>query len=163
MSWRVPSHGKAWEACKGEKNRRSLKRLVDAGEVHAVIAIARRQPIGWCCFGPRESFPRIARMRALNRDVSPGTWSVVCFYIPSSWRRKGLGTALLQAATDRALALGANEVEGFPAVPWRADEAVPGAFAWTGVRELFETVGYRRLERDDVKRPIYLRLADAEE
>lgn len=163
MSWRVPSHGKAWEACKGEQNRMSLKRLVEAGSVHAVIAVDRRQPIGWCSFGPRASFPRIAGMRALRRDASSDTWSVVCFFILPGWRRRGLGTALLQAATERAFALGASEVEGFPAVPWRADVAVPGAFAWTGVPELFESAGYHRLVRDGAKRPIYLRIADAEQ
>ena len=155
MSWRVPSHGKQWEAAKGEPNRRKLRNLIKEGSVHAVLAFVEGEPVAWCSFGPRESFPRLLASRALARECGPGTWSVVCFFIPSRWRRKGIGTALLRAATARAFELGAREVEGFPAVPWDPKVAVPGAFAWTGVPALFEASGFARLKREG--RPIYLK------
>jgi GNAT superfamily N-acetyltransferase len=155
MSWRVPSHGKEWEAAKGAPNRRALGRLVRKGEAHAVLAFVDGEPAAWCSFGPRESFPRLMRSRALARECGPDTWSIVCFFIPSRWRRRGIGTALLQAATKRAFELGAREVEGFPAVPWDPKVAVPGAFAWTGVPKLFEACGFERIKRKG--RAIYLR------
>ena len=44
------------------------------------------------------------------------TWCIVCFFIRPDWRGQGLATALLRAATDAALAAGASEIEGFPAL-----------------------------------------------
>jgi len=156
MWWRVPKGGKTWEQAKGKKNRDAFRRLVKAGKVHGVLAFAGEEPVGWCCFGPRSTFPRIERVRALQREAPDTTWSVVCFYIPARWRGKGVATELVKAATERAFALGAKEVEGFPVVPKNSPEKVPAAFAWTGVPALFEAAGYEELKRPDAARPIYL-------
>jgi GNAT superfamily N-acetyltransferase len=156
MWWRVPMGGKTWEQAKGKKNRDAFRRLVKAGKVHGVLAFAGEEPVGWCCFGPRSSFPRIKRVRALQREAQATTWSIVCFYIPSRWRGKGVGTRLAKAVTEQAFALGAKEVEGFPVVPKKAPEKVPAAFAWTGVPALFEAAGYEEMNRPDAPRPIYL-------
>jgi GNAT superfamily N-acetyltransferase len=147
MWWRVEAGGQPWEERKGEPNRARLARLVRAGAVHAVLAFAGGEPVGWCCFGPRGDFPRVARVRALARDASPRTWSIICFYIPAAWRRHGIAGRLLAAATARAFALGAAEVEGYPAVPKRSPDRVPAAFASTGVPSLFKAAGYRELRR----------------
>lgn len=162
MSWRVPKHGKAWEAAKGEPNRLEFKRLLEGDNVNAVIALHGEEPIGWCTFGPRESFPRIKGMRSLQREATSGVWSVVCFFIRPAWRKAGLGTALLKAATGEALRLGAREVEGFPAVPWDPAVAVPAAFAWTGLPRQYAMAGFRLLERKDARRPIYVLRAPGE-
>jgi GNAT superfamily N-acetyltransferase len=156
MWWRVPKGGKTWEQAKGKKNRDAFRRLVKAGKVHGVLAFAGEEPVGWCCFGPRSTFPRIERVRALQRETPDTTWSVVCFYIPARWRGKGVATELVKTATERAFALGAKEVEGFPVVPKKAPDKVPAAFAWTGIPALFEAAGYEEMERPDASRPIYL-------
>jgi GNAT superfamily N-acetyltransferase len=157
MWWRVPQGGKTWDEAKGRKNRDAFRRLIKAGKVHGVLAFTGEEPVGWCCFGPRSTFPRIVRVRALQRETPDTTWSVVCFYIPARWRGKGVATQLVKAATERAFALGAKEVEGFPVVPKKAPEKVPAAFAWTGVPALFEAVGFEEMDRPDASRPIYLR------
>jgi GNAT superfamily N-acetyltransferase len=154
MYWRLPRGGQLWEEMKGRKNRDRFRRLVRSGRVHAVMAFEDRQPVGWCCFGPRSSFPRLERVRALQREHAEGTWSIVCFYIPSSRRGSGLGTRLLEAATREAFARGAREVEGYPVVPKR--DRMPAAFAWTGVPVMFERAGLTRLRRRGASRPIYL-------
>jgi GNAT superfamily N-acetyltransferase len=158
MWWRLPRHGKAWLAAKGEPNRRSLQRLVGEGAVHAVLAFAGAEAAGWCTFGPRASFPFLLASRALAREAPAGAWSVVCFFIPRRWQGQGVATALLAAATERALALGATEVEGFPVVPHGAGP-IPAAFAYTGVPRLFRAAGYRPLRRPAGARPIYVRRA----
>jgi GNAT superfamily N-acetyltransferase len=157
MWWRVPRGGKTWHAAKGRPNREAFRRLVKAGKVHAVLALAGNEPVGWCSFGPRRTFPRLERVRALKREVPADTWSIVCFYIPAAWRGYGVARRLLEAATARALALGAREVEGYPVVPRDPEQAVPAAFAWTGVPALFEKADYHELPRAGTSRPIFLR------
>ena len=152
---RLPQGGKLWEESKGEKNRRSFRRLVESEKVHAVMAFDGKTPVGWCCFGPRSDFPRLARVRALQRDWNPDTWSIVCFYVSPQWRKKGVASRLLEAATVRALAAGAREIEGYPVVS-KTPVAIPAAFAWTGVPKLFQIAGYKKLARPDQPRPIFL-------
>jgi GNAT superfamily N-acetyltransferase len=157
MWWRVPRGGKLWEEAKGRKNRDAFRRLVQSGAVHGILAFSGDEPVGWCCFGPRRTFPRVDTVRALKRDCPDGTWSIVCFYVPARWRWRGVASALLEAATERALALGATEVEGYPVVPKKLSEQVPYAFAWTGVAALFQAAGYRQLSRPKSYRTIYLK------
>jgi GNAT superfamily N-acetyltransferase len=142
---RVPRGGKLWQDLKGAKNRESFRRLVRAGKVHGLLAFTGDEPVGWCCFGPRQTFPRLDRVRALQHDWSDGTWSIVCFYIPAAWRNRGIAGRLLEAATRRASALGAHTIEGYPAVPNKPPAPLPAAFAWTGVPALFERAGYSEL------------------
>lgn len=156
MWWRVPRGGKLWEEAKGRKNRDAFRRLVQAGKVHGVLAFARDEPVGWCSFGPRQDFPRLETVKALRHESGAGTWAVVCFYIPARWRGRGVAGRLLAAATERAFALGARALEGYPVVPKEDTKPVPAAFAWTGVPPLFERAGYEELERPGATRPIYV-------
>jgi GNAT superfamily N-acetyltransferase len=153
---RLHKGGKLWEESKGAKNRASLQRLVKGSNVHAVLAFAGEEPVGWCCFGPFADFPRLQTVRALKGDRPPGTWCVICFYIPARWRGHGVATALLNAATERAFALGADRIEGYPQKPSTAHPA-PAAFVWMGVPELFKKVGYKKLPRRNATRPIFVR------
>jgi GNAT superfamily N-acetyltransferase len=155
MWWRVPKGGKSWQEAKGKKNRDRLRRLVKAGRVHAILAYAGDEPVGWCSFGPRESFPRLETVRALKGTFEEGTWSIVCFYLPARWRGRGVATRLLRAATRRAIELGAARVEGYPVVPSRPGEPAPAAFAWTGVPAIFVRNEFSEMKRPGAPRPVY--------
>jgi GNAT superfamily N-acetyltransferase len=160
MWWRVPRGGKLWHECKGERNRQAFRELVEAGRVHAVLALAGKEPVGWCCFGPRQTFPHLERVKALKREFDKKTWSIVCFYIHAKWRNCGVAGQLLQVATSRAFALGALEIEGYPVVPSAATGKMPAAFAYTGVPKLFERAGYEPLPRPGVSRPLFVARAE---
>jgi GNAT superfamily N-acetyltransferase len=155
MWWRVPQGGKLWQDVQGSKNRDAFRRLIKAGDVHAVLAFAGDEPVGWCSFGPRDSFVRMKRMRSLQHESPEGTWSIICFFIPARWRGQGVATALLEAATARAFELGATAVEGYPKVPKDDGTRMPGAFAWTGVPALFEKTGYEEIQRAADLRPVF--------
>jgi len=86
MYWRLPRGGKLWEENKGKKNRKALRQLVNGGQVRAILAYDGDKPVGWCAFGPRSDFPRLQRVRALPKDFSRTTWSVVCFFIDKEYR-----------------------------------------------------------------------------
>lgn len=155
MWWRVPRGGKTWDDAKGAKNRNAFRRLIQAGKVHGVLAFAGDEPVGWCCFGPRTDFPRLETVKALRGEIAPATWSITCFYIPARWRNHGVATQLLDAATARALELGAARIEGYPVVPKKVP--VPAAFAFTGVPALFAGAGYEKLRRPAELRPVYVK------
>ncbi|MDD5658349.1 MAG: GNAT family N-acetyltransferase [Elusimicrobia bacterium] len=153
MWWRVERGGKLWAQWKGEKNRARMRELVRSSKVHAVLAFHQGEPVGWCSFGPRRAFPRLETVKALRHPFTDTTWAVVCFFIPSRWRGKGVATKLLEAATRRAFELGATRVEGYPVVP--KSKPMPAAFAWTGVPAVFEKCGYREIIRPGASRPIF--------
>lgn len=142
----MPRGGKAWDAAKGEPNRRAFKRLVESGQAHGVLAFEAGQALGWCCVGPRADFPRTERTRALKSDWDEGTWAVTCFYVPAKQRGRGVATKLLEAAVALARKRGARTLEGYPVratKPTRA-ASIPAAFAWTGVTPMFAQAGFER-------------------
>jgi GNAT superfamily N-acetyltransferase len=157
MWWRVPRGGKLWAEMKGKKNRAAFRKLVEHRDVYGVLAFCGDQPVGWCSFGPRRSYVRLETVRALRRDWSEQTWSILCFYIPPAWRRRGVARLLLKAATDQAFKLGAGEVEGYPVVPKNPTGSMPAAFAWTGVPTLFERAGYHELPGQEGHRRVFVK------
>jgi len=156
MHWRIATHGAAWKAAQGEPNRVALMGLIAAGAVHAVLAMRDDVPIGWCCFGPKDSFPRLMQTKGLQRDSARRVWSIVCLFLPRGARRQGIGTGLVAAACDAAFQAGADEVEAYP-VPTAAGATVPAAFAWTGVPAQYDAAGFRSVGRPG-GRLIYLKV-----
>jgi len=141
MHWRIATHGKAWKAAQGEPNRAALMGLIAAGAVHAMLAIRDGAPVGWCCFGPKHSFPRLMQTKGLQRETTRAVWSIVCLFLPRGARRQGIGTGLIRAATEAAFESGAEEVEAYP-VPGTDGKTVPAAFAWTGVPTQYAASGF---------------------
>ena len=155
MYWRRPRGGKLWEQKKGRPNRDACRRLVKAGRVFGVLALADQTPVGWCCLGPRQDFPRLERSRALASEWDHATWSVVCFFINSRWRKRGVAGRLLDTAIEIARRQGASRLEGYP-VTVQPGKSMPAAFAWTGVPALFESRNFRTLPPAGFKRDIYV-------
>jgi GNAT superfamily N-acetyltransferase len=156
MTWRVPRGGKLWEECKGEKNKRVFRKLVMSGAVHACLAFADDEPVGWCCIGPRGDFPRLERIKALATDWNEHTWSVTCFFIRAPWRGRGVATKLLRAAAKLARTLGAKRLEGYP-VRHKSEGRIPAVFAWTGVPPLFERQNFVNISLPGSSRDIYVK------
>lgn len=152
MHWHAPSGAKAWEAMKGEPNRRALRSMIEDGECHAVIALDGAEPVGWCKAGPIGSLQRLRRSRKLWRD-DMADWAIVCFFIKPTHRGLGLAPKLLSAAADLSFDRGARSVEGYPSVPAKA--RMPAVFAWCGVPAVFEAAGFHSLPIDAGARRIY--------
>ena len=153
MWWRRPRGGKLWEQKKGRPNRDAFRRLVKGGRVHGVLAFDGDLPIGWCCLGPRGDFPRLERTKALATDWDDHTWSVVCFFVRSKWRRAGVATRLLASAVDIARRHGVSRIEGYPVTP-KSDKPIPPAFAYTGLPAVFESCGFQVLPRQGFSRDV---------
>lgn len=155
MWWRVPMGGRTWEAAKGAPNRSAFRKLVESGRASGVLAFIDEAPVGWCAIGPRGDFPRIDRSKALVREWRPTTWSLNCLYVPTRWRGRGIGTALVAAAVDHARLHRASEIEAYPqsVAPGQRQAA---AFVWTGVPALFDRLGFRPLGEPGPGRRLYL-------
>ena len=104
---------------------------------------------------PREHYGALARSRVLRPIDEKPVWSITCFFIERSFRRRGLSVRLLRAASEYARDQGARVVEGYPVEPYSG--AMPDAFAWVGTVAAFQRAGFREAARRSKSRPIMRR------
>jgi len=150
MYWRVKRS--EFEKQKGAGNKRAFKTLVQSGEMPGILAYVNGSPIGWCALAPRETYPALANSRILRPIDDKPVWSVVCLFVARPYRRKGVSTALLKAAASFVRERGGKIVEGYPVEPIK--DAMPDAFAWTGLASAFLKAGFVECERRSETRPI---------
>jgi GNAT superfamily N-acetyltransferase len=137
---------------KGSGNKKALKKIIDSGEIPGILAYANGQPVGWCSVAPREKFSTLERSRILQKVDEKPVWSVVCFFIAKTLRRKGVTIALLKAAIEYAKKHGAKIVEGYPVDPRKG--ITPDVFAYTGLASAFRQAGFVEVLRRSETRPI---------
>ena len=146
MWWRVTR--KEFAERTTESKREALQAIVERGDVPGLLAYAEGKPVGWCSIGPREWFPGLDRSRTLARVDDEPVWSVNCFYVRRGWRRKGVTSALLDAAVAHAKRQGARLVEGYP------KESGSTGDAFTGFLAQFERAGFKEVVRRSKKQPV---------
>lgn len=130
----------------GETNKRAFKKVVDAAPAPpGVLAYVDGVPSGWCAVAPREEYPKLGRSRATAPVDDQPVWSVVCFYVLRSARRRGLSKALLSAAVALATQHGAKIVEGYP--------VEGGSNPFRGVASVFASAGFEEVARRAPNRP----------
>ena len=114
-------------------NQRAMRGLVDGGAEPGLLAYADGSPVGWVSVSPREDFTRLMRSRQYGpRDVDRGVFAIVCFYVDPRWKRRGVGSRLLDAAIEFARDRGAAALEAYPNV--KPD--------YMGRRDAFESRGF---------------------
>ena len=124
-----------------------------------VLARVDDEPVGWVQLGPRTAYPRLCESRALRAVTGddlddPSVWAVTCFVVKVGRRRKGVATALLEAAVELARSQGARTLEGHPVdVAARAGK-VAGAELYHGVATTFERAGFVEVGRTGLTRPV---------
>jgi GNAT superfamily N-acetyltransferase len=115
----------------------ALESLVHDGQPTGVLAYVDGEPVGWCSVAPRETYQGLERYRALARIDDRPVWAVVCFFVDSRFRRRGLTLALLKAAVAYAHSEGAKIVEGYPVIPGQR------SYTYMGSPSTFCTAGFR--------------------
>jgi len=150
MYWRLTRS--QYEEQHGELNRLNMKALVDTGNIPGILAYTGAEPVGWCSVAPREEFSTLARSRVLKPVDEQPVWSVVCFFVARTHRRKGLTVELLKAAVDFARSNGARIVEGYPVEP--KEGKAPDVFVYTGLSSAFKQAGFIEVLRRSETRPI---------
>ena len=142
MSWRREK-ADDWKNIQGAETKRRLKKLVTSGKAHGILAYHDDEPVGWCSFDKRTDYARLDRSPSLKCDDADQVWSIPCFFIKKDYRKKGVGTALLQHAIKALKKHGAKIAEGYPVNPYGYGKNIPAAFAWTGTQSLFKRAGFK--------------------
>jgi GNAT superfamily N-acetyltransferase len=150
---RIPR--KQWVAQKYDGNKRAFRTLVTGGAPTGVLGYLDGAPVAWCAIAPRPDFSQLGRSRILQPVDDQPVWSIVCLFVSSKHRRKGLSVAMINGAAAWANRQGARIVEAYPVEPRSA--SMPAAFAWWGTASAFARAGFREVARRADSRPIMRR------
>lgn len=128
MWWRDRSHDR-------EKNKSAMSQIVRKGPPPGLLAYDGDRPVGWVSVAPRGGHGQLLRSRTLKPEDAEehDVYSITCFYVDPSAKRKGVSRALLSAAVEYARSEGAKVVEGYP-----SDTAT----GFMGARSSFEDCGF---------------------
>jgi GNAT superfamily N-acetyltransferase len=140
-----------YERKKGTQNKKAFKNLVLGGQTPGILAYFNGEPVGWCAVERREAYPVLANSRILAKVDDQPVWSIVCFFIHRSFRRKGVTVELLKAAVQYAGKRGVKILEGYPVDP---KGALPDAFLYHGLADAFRKAGFKEVIRRSETRPI---------
>ena len=145
--------GKAYWAGHGAPNRARLEEQVLGGEEPGLLAHIDGVPVGWCRLSPRETFERLEHSPRLARVDDEDVWSVVCFYVHPSTKRKGVASELLEAAIAHAVERGARILEGYA-----VREGHMNIDAYTGYLPMFLDAGFEPVRAAGRRTIVRLRL-----
>jgi len=140
QAWRIEK-GEKWNDIKGAVAKKRLRKGILDGTTLGIVAFDGTTPVGWCTFGPRDSFSRLNRARSLQCADSARVWSLPCFFVIRGYRGKGVAKAMLRHALEAMRAKGARIAEGYPSKPNKDGQYI-AAFSWTGTLSLFEKAGF---------------------
>jgi GNAT superfamily N-acetyltransferase len=135
-----------------EPNREALQANLAGGHEFGVIAYEGDIAVGWAALGPRSEYSRLDRSPVTKPIDDAEVWSVTCFVVRKGRRGRGVATALLIGAEERARRLGAAVLEGYPVAP---EGELGDTDAWHGLESMFVNAGFREAARRKPRRPIY--------
>lgn len=150
MWWRLPR--KEFEQSQGEKNKQSMKAIVDSGRIPGLIAYVGDIPAGWCSVAPREHYPVLERSRVMKRLDDQPVWSIVCFFIKKEFRGRNLGMNLVRAAIDFVKSRGGTIIEAYPTAP--KGKKLPPVSSFMGLPDIFAKAGFQECARPSESRVI---------
>ena len=134
-----------FERRQGEGNRAAMEEIVRSGEVTGILAYEGNRAVGWCSIAPRERFGSLERSPVLRRLDEEPVWSIVCLFVDSDRRGRGLSEALIRAAVDHAASRGATLVEAYPSRP--RGKRLPPVSSFMGIPEVFARAGFEESAR----------------
>jgi GNAT superfamily N-acetyltransferase len=146
MYWRI---GSQYRKQLREANKQAFRKVVEDGPPPGLLAFDGDLAVGWCQLTPRDALPWLDGFRRLKRIDHVPVWSISCFYVRRGYRRKGVTSALISAALDKAKAAGTPALEAYPL---DADHN-PGA-AFTGYVSAFARAGFKLVGQHTPTRPI---------
>jgi GNAT superfamily N-acetyltransferase len=146
MYWRT---GSAYRATPSKENKAAFRSVVKDGPPPGLIAFDGSLAVGWCQLTPRAALPQLAREWRLKAIDDQPVWSISCFYVRKSYRRRGINTALIAAALKAASRADAPALEAYP-----FDRELSPSSTSTGFASTFTRLGFKIVARHIPARPI---------
>ena len=150
MHWRLKQS--EYDKNKGAGNKRAMKKLIEANKPPGIIGYIKKEPVAWCCVGPRKDFSKLERSRTLKPIDDQQVWSILCLFVAKTYRNSGLSSQVVRAAADYSFSKGAIIVEGYPYVTGNKKWADP--FVFTGLASSFKKAGFKVVARPSKSRLI---------
>lgn len=127
------------------------------GSGPGLVAYLDDEPVGWVAVEPREAYPRLRRARVVTQGSrepkdDSNVWSVTCFVVRVGFRRRGVATALLDAAIAHARDSGARVLEAYPIDT--AERKASSADLYHGALVQFEGAGFEVVSRPQPGRAV---------
>lgn len=164
MYWRL---GSGYAKREATKNRSDFRKRVNDGQKGngrppGLLAFARDDrnaknrgdeiAVGWCQVTPRRELTWLDQKSKVKHDdgdtaMNEAIWSVSCFYIRKGWRKKGVMTALIEAAVKAARKAGAPALEAYPLNPGKTPSA-----SYTGYTTSFRRAGFKTVAKPGAAR-----------
>jgi len=138
--WRLRS--KDFGALKVPQLRERLHEQAASDQPPGLVAFDGDRAVGWVSVAPRTDYQRVVHSRVIPLIDERPVWSIVCFAVSQTARRRGIARRLLDAAVDFAGSRGAIAVEAYPLVlaPGQKTDANS---VYTGTLSMFERAGFR--------------------
>ncbi len=95
-----PCPDSEWDASEKDraKHRAAKAERIGSGQSHGFLAYVKGEVAGWCNAAPRASYVNMRRFSVAVEDPREPVGSITCFIVKPAFRRKGVATALLNAA-----------------------------------------------------------------
>ena len=153
MLFRLPY--KEFQANKPDGNKKLMQEIVCKSGHTGLIALYKKDPIGWIAFAPREEYQKIEKSRTLKRIDDKPVWSITCFFIRKEFRRMGVSQMMIKKVIEFARTQHIHTLEAYPAVPY--DGKVPPPFLWVGVLSAFLKNGFKIVRQSSKSRAMVRR------
>jgi GNAT superfamily N-acetyltransferase len=140
------------EGKQNDGNKNMMKKLVWENKPTGILGFYQGQAIAWCAFAPREVYVKIENSRVHKRIDDKPVWSIPCFFIDKSYRRKGVSVAMLKAIINYAKQKNISVIEAYPTIP--TQDKLPDAFAWIGLYKSFKKAGFEIADHTSKSRPM---------
>jgi GNAT superfamily N-acetyltransferase len=138
-----PRIGSAYRKRESEKNKQDFRKIVESGPPPGLLAFEGDLAVGWCQLTPRSAVPWLNRTWRLKPVDDVPVWSISCFYIRKGYRRRGIATALIEAATKAAKKSKAPALEAYPLDGDKSPSSTSTGYVSTFARLGFKTVASR--------------------
>jgi GNAT superfamily N-acetyltransferase len=133
------------------RSKEALKQLAAQNPPPGLIGYRGKTPVGWISLGPRQDYAKLEKSPVMKSVDDQAVWSVVCFVVPSEFRRQGVARQLLAGAIAYAKKRGVRLLEAYP-----VDKAQASACKsdWFGSKAMFDQAGFAEVARRKPDRPV---------
>lgn len=135
----------------GESARLAFKQLAENEKTYGILAFENGDPAGWCAVDRKTDIPGHDCTFPFETLEPNAIWSIHCFYVRPSSRKKGISRKLLQHAEILIRQQEGKVIEAYPTSP----QARVPIFEFCGTYSMFIANGFELVE---TLPPYYTRL-----